>query len=58
MGPVIEIQSSSGYWSQNSPVQILGIKGDVAHLNIQWPDGSKTTESIQGKKVTVTYNDN
>ena len=58
MGPIREIQSGSGYWSQNSPVQILGIKADVAHLNIQWPDGSKTTESIQGKKLTVTYNDN
>jgi len=58
MGPVREIQSGSGYWSQNSPVQILGIKGDAAHLNIQWPDGSKTTESIQGKKLTVTYNNN
>lgn len=58
MGPVREIQSGSGYWSQNSPVQILGIKGDPAHLNIQWPDGSKTTESIQGKKLTITYNDN
>ena len=58
MGPVREIQSGSGYWSQNSPVQILGIKGDATHLNIQWPDGSKTTESIQGKKLTVTYNDN
>ena len=58
MGPVREIQSGSGYWSQNSPVQILGIRADVAHLNIQWPDGSKTTESIQGKKLTVTYNDN
>jgi len=44
-----KIQSSSGYWSQNSPVQILGIKGDAAHLNIQWPHSSKTTESIQGK---------
>ncbi len=58
MGPVREIQSGSGYWSQNSPVQILGIKSDATYLNIQWPDGSKTTESIQGKKLTVTYNDN
>ena len=58
MGPVREIQSGSGYWSQNSPVQILEIKGNATHLNIQWPDGSKTTESIQGKKLTVTYNDN
>ena len=49
MGPVREIQSGSGYWSQNSPVPILGIKGGAAHLNIQWPDGFKTTESIQGK---------
>ena len=58
LGPVREIQSGSGYWSQNSPVQILGLKSDGDYLNIQWPDGSKTTEPIKGNKLTVTYKDN
>ncbi|MBT7194995.1 MAG: hypothetical protein HN915_06265, partial [Candidatus Marinimicrobia bacterium] len=51
-------QSGSGYWSQNSPIQIMGLKSDTDHLKIQWPDGSKTSEPIKGYKLTVTYNDN
>ncbi|MBT4270540.1 MAG: hypothetical protein HOD91_03960 [Candidatus Marinimicrobia bacterium] len=58
LGPVREIQSGSGYWSQNSPIQILGIKGEASDLKIQWPDGSKTTEPLNGNKLTVTFTEN
>jgi len=55
VGPVREIQSGSGYWSQNSPVQILGLKSEADYLKIQWPDGSKTTEPLKGNKLTITF---
>ena len=58
LGPVREIQSGSGYWSQNSPIQILGIKGEASDLKIQGPDGSKTTEPLNGNKLTVTFTEN
>ncbi len=57
-GPVREIQSGSGYWSQNSPIQILGIKSEAAYLKIQWPDGTKTSEPLKGNKLTVTFTEN
>jgi hypothetical protein len=42
-GPVREIQVGSGYWSQNSTVQVLGLKKgkDPASIQIQWYDGTK-----------------
>ncbi|MDP6340088.1 MAG: FG-GAP-like repeat-containing protein [Candidatus Marinimicrobia bacterium] len=55
LGPVREIQSGSGYWSQNSPVQVLGKKGNETHIKIQWPNGSFTTEPLQGNSVTLNY---
>lgn len=38
-GPVREIQAGSGYWSQNSVVQVLGLRGEPEQLRVQWPDG-------------------
>ncbi|MBT4068539.1 MAG: hypothetical protein HOE77_07555, partial [Candidatus Marinimicrobia bacterium] len=58
LGPVRELQSGSGYWSQNSPIQIMGLKSEADHLKIQWPDGSKTTEPLNGNKLTVTFTEN
>ncbi len=55
LGPVREIQSGSGYWSQNSPVQIMGIEGEATHIKVQWPDGSKATEPLKGNSVTLSY---
>ncbi|SVE09076.1 uncharacterized protein METZ01_LOCUS461930, partial [marine metagenome] len=55
MGPVREIQSGSGYWSQNSPIQVMGLKKEAKKVYIQWPDGSKTTEIVQGEKLIATY---
>jgi len=58
LGPVREIQSGSGYWSQNSPVQVMGLKENATHLKIQWPDGSFTTEPFKGSVVTINYSMN
>ena len=57
LGPIREIQSGSGYWSQNSPVQVMGIKKNVTHIKIQWPDGSRATEPFKGNNLTVTFSD-
>jgi len=55
MGPMREIQSGSGYWSQNSSIQVMGLKRKAKKVYIQWPDGSKTTEIVQGDKLIATY---
>jgi len=54
-GPVREIQSGSGYWSQNSPVQVMGYNKPVSEIKVQWPDGSKSTEPFNDEKVIINY---
>lgn len=41
-GPLREIQAGSGYWSQNSPVQVLGLGGVPQELEVRWPGGRVT----------------
>jgi len=52
LGPVRLITAGSGYWSQDSPVQILGSKETVpTHLEVRWPGGKTTrTEIPKGSK--------
>ncbi len=39
-GPLREIQAGSGYWSQNSAIQVLGYQQNVEAIEVQWYDGS------------------
>ena len=43
-GPAREIHAGSGYWSQDSPVQVLG--GVAEKLWVRWPGGAMTTNDI------------
>jgi hypothetical protein len=43
-GPAREIHAGSGYWSQDSPVQVLGTPAELTRIRVRWP-GGKTTES-------------
>lgn len=51
-GPAREIQAGSGYWSQNSTVQVMGMKEDKkpALIQIQWYNGTKQSVDIQPGK--------
>lgn len=53
-GPLREIQAGSGYWSQNSTVQILGILEDhePAQLQIHWTDGTEQVIDLQNGKLS------
>ena len=44
MGPLREIHAGSGYWSQDSAVQVLGKSAEPTALWVRWP-GGKTTQS-------------
>jgi len=53
-GPRREIQAGSGYWSQNSATQILGIRRKPEFIEVTWPNGTKqnvTIDSLQQKYV-------
>jgi hypothetical protein len=44
LGPAREIHAGSGYWSQDSPVQVLSLLPEPLKLWIRWP-GGKTTQA-------------
>jgi enediyne biosynthesis protein E4 len=46
LGPAREIQCGSGYWSQNSPVQVLSLAAVPSHLQVRWPGGHTTESAI------------
>lgn len=49
-GPRREIQAGSGYWSQNSFIQVMGTGGDPVQIKIRWFDGSRKTVDIPHDK--------
>ncbi len=45
-GPVREIQSGSGYWSQNDLVQVLGLREPPRAIEVRWPGGVVTETPV------------
>jgi hypothetical protein len=43
LGPIREVQAGSGYWSQNSPVQIMSTSSSPIAIHVRWPDGKSTS---------------
>jgi hypothetical protein len=56
-GPSREVNCGSGYWSQNSLVQVLATPAVPTRIQIVWPGGRLTTSPLQesGKEVTVDF---
>lgn len=56
-GPVREIQAGAGSLSQNSRVQIFGMKETPSHIEINWPDGKRFEVPIEEDKLkyTISY---
>jgi len=53
LGPAREIQAGSGYWSVNSPVQVMGLAGDADSVWVRWPGGKETLEPIARGQTKV-----
>lgn len=45
-GPRRTISTASGYWSQNSFTQVLGLRQGASQIEVTWPDGKKETVDI------------
>jgi len=45
-GPVREIHAGSGYWSQDSAVQVLAMPAVPSGLWVRWPGGQTTTSVV------------
>ena len=57
-GPVREIHGGSGYWSQDSPVQVLGRPEIPSALWVRWPGGHITITPVtaDAKELLVDCN--
>ncbi len=49
LGPAREIRAGGGYWSQDSPVVVLGLRSDPVALRVTWPGGKETTHPLTGR---------
>lgn len=45
-GPVREIHAGSGYWSQDSPVQVLATPEPPRQIWVRWPGGKITQDAV------------
>ncbi len=50
MGPIREVQSASGYWAQNSAVQVLGLRATPTAVWVRWPGGAEQRETVTAGK--------
>jgi hypothetical protein len=57
MGPVREIHSGSGYWSQNGAVQLFGLSATPTAVWVRWPGGVETRAPVPAgaREVVVNY---
>ena len=58
LGPAHEIRAGEGYWSQASPVVILGMRGKVRALEVRWPDGSRQTVPLEERRREILVRKN
>jgi hypothetical protein len=54
-GPAREVHAGSGYWSQDSAVQVLGAAEPPTWIEVRWPNGRKTTTEVpaNAKEIEV-----
>ena len=48
LGPIREIHAGSGYWSQDSAVQVMATRAPATGLWVRWPGGKVTTTPLPG----------
>jgi len=53
-GPKREVQAGSGYFSQSSATQVMGVSGDPARIQIDWFDGSTQTVDVPQGEPSAT----
>jgi hypothetical protein len=53
-GPVREIQAGSGYWSQNSVVQVMASPSPPTQVWVRWPKGQVTTTDVPAGAREIT----
>ncbi|HMI44483.1 MAG TPA: FG-GAP-like repeat-containing protein, partial [Gemmatimonadaceae bacterium] len=52
-GPAREVQAGSGYWSMNSPVEVMGLESEADAVWVRWPGGKQTTTPIRAGETMI-----
>lgn len=57
LGPARQIHASSGYLSQDSAIQIMGLKKSPIGIKIRWPDGKITEKKLVNNpsEIAIEY---
>jgi hypothetical protein len=54
VGPAREVHAGSGYWSQDSPVQVMATPVVPEAIIVRWPGGETTTNAIPSKAREIS----
>ncbi|MFQ5638369.1 MAG: FG-GAP-like repeat-containing protein [bacterium] len=56
-GPAREVHSGSGYWSQDSMIQVMGIRENATEIWVRWPGGhvTESTLPLNVRGINVKY---
>jgi hypothetical protein len=57
-GPAREIHAGSGYWSQDSAIQVLGTAESPTSIQVRWPGGRVTTSALPEDAKEVLLDEN
>jgi hypothetical protein len=53
LGPIQEVQAGSGFWSQNSAVQVLGGGSNAVGIQARWPGGKTVTGKLPARAKSI-----
>jgi hypothetical protein len=56
-GPMREVHAGSGYWSQDSSVQVMGASDRPVQIQVRWPGGRQTVANVppQAREIRVNH---
>ena len=56
LGPAREVHGGSGYWSQASPVMVMGSETAPTAVEVRWPGGGTTRHDVpaDAREIVVT----
>jgi hypothetical protein len=56
LGPARELHAGSGYWSQDSAIQVLAAPEPVSEIQVRWPGGATSTSAVPpgAKEIALT----
>jgi hypothetical protein len=57
LGPAREVHAGSGYWSQDSAVQVLGGPTPATRIQVRWPGGKSFNTPVNEGSREIELDD-